>query len=288
MARYIPENKLWKIVKKGLERKEYGYICSNSEVKSQRLKEGFLCMGIGDVQADVIGFKDVGTFRQPKLEIIAVEVKPDLPNYRQRHIDQAKRTSLYAHKCFFAAPREFEAKEIEIAVNSGIGLFQIDTKNKKLKQVAPSREMNPDETKIIHLMNNLGYYKCAICNCCWNREFAPSGYRPHHYFSSKKSNEFYKFICDKCIQRIFKQLSPRLREEYTEEWKFKRLDKRASRIDKKVEVWVNWLERRMLSKTNRLEKRINNWFSWLERRSKRKDNKLERQLKDIKRKLKSL
>ena len=139
MTQKIAEKKLWKIVKEGLEKKEYGYICSNSEAEWKKLREGFLSMGIGGVQADVVGFKDVGTFRQPKLEIIAVEVKPDLPNYRQRHIDQAKRCSFYAHKCFFAAPRELKPKEIEIAVNSGIGLFQIDVENKRLKQVEIGR-----------------------------------------------------------------------------------------------------------------------------------------------------
>ncbi|MDP2649344.1 MAG: hypothetical protein Q8P10_00715, partial [bacterium] len=200
MSKKIPERKLWKIVKEGLEKKEYKYICSNPDAKRAKLREGFLTMGIGGVLADVIGFKDVGTVYQPKLEVIAVEVKPHFPNYRQRHIDQAKRASFYAHKCFFAAPREFKPEEIEVAVNSGIGLFQIDVKNKRLKQVAPPQPMYPHETDVVRLMGRLNYFKCTICDCYWNGEFAPIGYRAQNYFSRKVSNKFYKFICSTCKQ----------------------------------------------------------------------------------------
>jgi len=202
MAKKIAEKKLWKIVKEGLE-KEYGYICRNPEAKSKKLREGFLSIGISPILADVIGFKNIslkgiGMPLQPKLEIIAVEVKPDLPNYHQRHIDQAKRYSLYAHKCFLAAPREFKPAEIQIAVNSGVGLFQIDIKNKELKQVVPAKPMEPDEMNVSRLMDRLGYLKCTICNCYWNKEFVSSSYRPRHLFSKKFSVEFYGFICDTC------------------------------------------------------------------------------------------
>jgi len=35
-------------------------------------------MGIGNIQADVIGVKDIGNYFQPKIEIIAIEVKINL------------------------------------------------------------------------------------------------------------------------------------------------------------------------------------------------------------------
>jgi predicted RecB family nuclease len=50
MAKKIPENKLWKIVKEGLEKKEYKYICSNPESSWKKLREGFLCMVINGVK----------------------------------------------------------------------------------------------------------------------------------------------------------------------------------------------------------------------------------------------
>jgi len=288
MAKKIAEKKLWKIVKEGLEKKEYSYICSNPEAKWRKLKAGFLCMGIGGVQADVIGFKDVGTARQSKLEIIAVEVKPNLPNYRQRHIDQAKRASFYAHKCFFAAPREFKPKEIEIAVNSGIGLFQIDVENEKLKQVAPSVETNPDEINVIRLMDRLGYYKCAICECYWNREFAPTGYRPKNYFSQKSQIRFYKFICKTCLQKIFKMLSPELRKRYAEEWKIKRLIRKQEALEKRLQRFNLTADRRLRRKGHKIESQIKNIKKYLRGRISQRHKKAIQEIRSIKRKLKSI
>lgn len=282
MSTRIAENKLWKIVKEGLEKKEYGYICSNPESTLKKLKDGFLSMGIGDVQADVIGFKDVGTFREPKLEIIAVEVKTDLPNYRQRHIDQAKRCLFYAHKCFFAAPREFKPKEIEIAVNSGIGLFQIDIENKRLKQVAPPAPMHPDETNVVRLMDRLGYFKCAICDCYWNKEFVSIGYRPKNYFSRKFSVKFYKFICNICAQKLFRMVSPELKRKYIEEWKAKRLIKEQIK-ELKNRYTEEWKIKRLIRKQKALEERLKRFYLITDRRLRRKGNKLEKQLKNIKR-----
>jgi len=106
---------------------------------------------------------------------------------------------------FFAAFREFKPKEIEIAVNSSIGFFQIDIENKRLKQVSPSVPMYPNETNVIRLMDRLGYFKCAICDCYWNREFTPTGYSPINYFSKKSQVKFYKFICKTCLQKMFKK-----------------------------------------------------------------------------------
>lgn len=256
MSKKIPENKLWKIVKEGLEKKQYSYICSNPDAYGKKLIKGFLSMGIGGIQADVIGFKDIGTARFPKLEVIAVEVKPDLPNYRQKDIDQAKRASLYAHKCFFAAPREFKSKEIEIAVNSGVGLFQIDMRNKRLKQITPSVSLNPDEAKVVRLMDRLGYYKCAICDCYWNRRMVPIGYRPKHYFSSKKSFRFYKFICSICAQKIFKSLSQEFKKRYVEERKTKRLIKKQEAIEKQLKNIKRYLREKISQRHKKAIKEI--------------------------------
>ena len=288
MSKKIAEKKLWKIVKEGLEKKEYGYICSDIEAKWKKLKEGFLSMGIGGIQADVIGFKDVGTARFPKLEVIAVEVKPDLPNYRQRHIDQAKRAALYAHKCFFAAPREFKAKEIEIAVNSGVGLFQIDVDNKKLKQITPSVPFDPDEAKVVRLMDRLGYFKCAICDCYWNRRAVPTGYRPKHYFSSKKSVRFYKFICGVCAQKIFKSLSPEFKMRYTEEWKIKRIIKRQEAIERRLKKFSLRADRGLKRKGNKLERQIKNIKKYLRERISQRHKKTIKEIRGLKRKLKSI
>jgi len=288
MSKKIAEKKLWGIVKEGLEKKEYGYICSNPEAKWKKLRAGFLCMGIGGVQADVIGFKDVGTARQPKLEIIAVEVKPEFPNYRQRHIDQAKRASFYAHKCFFAAPREFKSKEIEIAVNSGIGLFQIDVENKRLKQVAPPVPMHPDETNVIRLMDRLGYFKCAICDCYWNREFTPMGYRPINYFSKKSRIKFYKFICKNCLQKIFKMLSPELRKRYAEEWKMRRLIRKQEAMEERLKKFYLIADKRLKRKSHKIESQIKNIKKYLRERISQRHKKAIKEIRSIKRKLKAI
>lgn len=281
----IPEKRLWKIVKEALEKKEYGYICSNPEVK-KKLSRGFLCMGIGGVQADVIGFKDVGMRRQPKLEIIAVEVKQELPNYRQRHIDQAKRASIYAHKCFFAGPREFKPKEIEIAVKSGIGLFQIDTKNKKLKQVAPPVEMHPDEINILRLMERLQYFKCAICECFWNREFTPTGYRPQNYFSKKSSTKLSKFICDTCARQLFKMLSPRLKKKYAEETV--RLIKKQKKIEDRIQRFYSIVDKKLRRKSDKLERQLKNTKKYLRERISQRHKRAMKKIRAIRNKFKSI
>lgn len=288
MAKRIPENKLWKIVKEGLEKKEYGYICANLEAKWKKLREGFLSMGISGIQADVIGFKDVGTFYQPKLEIIAVEVKPDLPNYRQRHIDQAKRASLYAHKCFFAAPREFKPEEIEIAVNSGIGLFQIDIEKKRLKQITPSVPMNPDEINVTRLMARLWYFKCTICGGYWNGKFVPIGYRPRNYFSKKSQVKFFKFICSTCSQKMFKILSPELRTRYVEEWKMRRLLKKQEAIEERLKKFYLTADRRLRRKGNKFERQLKNIKRYLRERISQRHKKAIKEIRSIKRKLKSI
>ena len=158
------ENKLWNIVKYSLE-KHYKYTCSNPDSKWKKLKKGFTNVGIRGIIPDVIGIKEVGNRYEPKIEIIAVEVKEEQPIYREREMDQAKRASMFVHKVFLAAPREFKPEEIELAVEKRIGLFEINQKSKKLKLVLPSPLFEPQEIKVIELMRKLEFFKCTICNC---------------------------------------------------------------------------------------------------------------------------
>jgi len=109
------ENKLWGKAKHSLE-KHYHYICSNPHSKRKKLREGFINIGLGGIIPDVIGIKDIGNQYAPKLEIITVEVKEDLPNYRERHMDQVRRAAVFAHKVFLAAPRKFTPEEVGLAV----------------------------------------------------------------------------------------------------------------------------------------------------------------------------
>lgn len=266
MRRRTPESKLWGIVKERLEKKPFKYICSNPHSRNKKLRKGFITKGIGGIQADVIGIKDIGNYFQPKIEIIAIEVKPDFPNYRQRHMDQAKRASLYAHKCFLAVPREFKPEEIELAVKVGIGLFEIKLDRKKLKLVLPSPDMSPDEAKILRLMRALEFYRCAICGCYWNRQFVRIGYRSLHYFSEKDIIRFYKFICDKCTEKILMSLTRPLKNIFAEDWKTRRLENKINRINKNIDKLRGYQERRL----------------------KRRYGKLAREIKKIKRRLRSI
>lgn len=258
MAKRIPESKLWGIVKERLERKPFKYICSNPHSKKKKLQKGFITMGIGGIQADVIGIKDTGNYFQPKIEIIAIEVKPNLPNYRRGYMDQARRASLYAHKCFLAAPREFRPEEIELAVTVGIGLFEINLDRKKLKLVVPSPDMSPDETKILRLMRRLDFYRCAICGCYWNRRFAGHGYRSMHYFSERGTVRFYKYICHRCIGKILTSLTRPLRNTFAEDWKTRRLENKIKKINKNIAKLQQYNEKRLRLRYGKVAKEIKN------------------------------
>jgi len=256
MIRRIPESKLWRIVKERLERKPFRYICSNPYSKNKKLQKGFITMGIGGIQADVIGVKDIGNYFQPKIEIIGVEVKPNLPNYRQRHMDQSRRASSYAHKCFLAAPREFKPEEIELAVKVGIGLFEINLDRKRLKLVLPSPDMSPDETKILRLMRALDFYRCAICGCYWNRQFAGIGYRSVHYFSEGDTIRFYKYICDRCIGKILISLTRPLKNIFTEDWKTRRLENKIKKINRNIDKLREFNEKRLKLRYGKVTREI--------------------------------
>jgi hypothetical protein len=233
MSKGKKENKLWSKVKYSLE-SHYDYICSNPHSNRKKLsKQGFINIGLGGVIPDVIGIKDVGSRFEPEVEIIAVEVKEKLPNYRSRHMDQARRASLFAHKVFLAAPREFTPEEVELAVKEKVGLFelQLDHKRGKLKLIVPSPVFEPSESKVVEIMRRLEFYKCSICRCYWNKNLVnSSGYGSMHVFSKWEKPKFVSFICERCSDKMYQLHSKELRNRFAEEWKFKRLNKKLSRL----------------------------------------------------------
>ncbi len=234
MAKKKQEKKLWCKVKHSLE-KHYGYICSNDHSKRKKLKQdGFVNIGLGGVIADVIGIKDIGNKYEPQIEVIAVEVKENYPNYRLRHMDQVRRAADFAHKVFLAAPREFTPEEVELAVEERIGLFELDPQKMKLKLIVPSPSFRPSESKIIELMRRLEFFKCSVCNCYWNKNLINiDGYRPTHVFSGDKKIKFIKFVCEKCSDKLYDLHFRDLTKRFAEEWKFKRLGKKLESLKSK-------------------------------------------------------
>ena len=230
MKRKKKENTLWAKAKHSLER-DYGYICSNPHSKRDKLKRGFINIGLGGIIPDVIGIKDIGNQYEPKIEIITIEVKENLPNYKERHMDQVRRSSIFAHKVFLAAPREFKPEEVELAVKERVGLFELNPDKQKLKLIVPSPPFEPAENKVIELMRRLEYYKCGVCNCYWNKNLINiTGYRPMHAFSEDENTKFVKFICEKCSSKLYDLHHKNLKEKFAEEWKFTKLKKKVDSV----------------------------------------------------------
>ena len=289
MTKRKQENKLWFKAKHSLE-KHYGYICSNPHSKRKKLKEGFINIGLGGIIPDVIGIKDIGNQYEPRIEIITVEVKEDLPNYRERHMDQVRRSSLFAHKVFLAAPREFTPEEVELAVKERIGLFELNPDTRKLKLIVPSPQFNPSESKIIELMRRLEFFKCGVCNCYWNKNLISiTGYRPTHVFSKDIRSKFVKFICEKCSNKLFELHSKDFRNKFVEEWKFRRINKRTDRIVLRIKKLAE--KRDILRVKNRFSKeddKIKNAKRGIRESINRKFKKLNKEIRKVRRHLKSI
>ena len=285
MAKRKQENKLWFKAKHSLE-KHYGYICSNPHSKRRKLKEGFINIGLGGIIPDVIGIKDIGNRYEPRIEIITVEVKEDLPNYRERHMDQVRRSSLFAHKVFLATPREFKPEEVELAVKEKIGLFELNPDTRKLKLIVPSPQFNPSESKIIELMRRLEFFKCSVCNCYWNKNLISiTGYRPIHVFSKNMRSKFVKFICEKCSNKLFDLHSKDFANKFVEEWKFKRINKRMDKIALTTKKLAE--KRDILRVKNRLSKEDDK-IKGAKRSFGKKFKKLNKEIRKVKRHLKSI
>jgi hypothetical protein len=182
------------------------------------LDKGFLNTGIERVRADVVGFKEVGGFHRSKIEVIAVEVKNWQWKYTKANIDQAKRASVFAHKCYLAAPRKFSPDEIESAVEKDIGLFEIRNR-KKLIEILPAPIANPDEHKITSLLNHLHYYKCSICDCLINSKLLEvRGFYVYNKYTEDEYDWKWQFICSTCLKRIRERLGVARKEDTAELW----------------------------------------------------------------------
>jgi hypothetical protein len=238
MSKRKQENKLWDKAKYSLER-HHGYICSNLHSQREKLKKGFINIGLGGIIADVIGIKDIGNQYEPQIEVIAVEVKEKLPNYRERHMDQVKRASTFAHKVYLAAPRKFEPEEVELAIEEKIGLFELDPVRKKLKLIVPSPSFKPSDSKVVELMQRLGFVKCSVCNCYWNKNLISiTSYRPTHVFSQTHKQKFVKFICTTCAKNLYRLHLKDLRRKFVEEWKYRPLNKKLGKFSLKMKKFA--------------------------------------------------
>lgn len=239
------EERLSRIVMKALEKKPYNYVCSNPDYLSAKGRGAFkfLNLGIGGTRADVIGIKETGYYSQSKIEVIAVEVKNWQQNYTLGNMDQARRASELAHKCYLAAPRKFKPEEIEAAVEKGIGLFEIIKAKKKIKEVLPSSLQNPAENKVRYLLGKLGYYKCALCGCYLSGGFTGRGFRSYVWLTKNRGVRKWLFLCSICKKKI-----QEISKNYADEWGDYLMNEISSlkkELKKYANSWGNYLERKI-------------------------------------------
>jgi polyhydroxyalkanoate synthesis regulator phasin len=211
------ERRLWNVVKRCLEKKPYSYVCRNPYFSW--LRNGFLNKGIERIRADVIGFKEIGGYHRTKIEVIAVEVKDWQWKYTKANIDQARRASIFAHKCYLAAPRKFKPDEIQSAVEKGVGLFEIKNR-KKLIDVLPAPSLNPDEHNVMRLLTGFRFFRCSICDCLINEGLlkSGSGFYVYDEFTKEKYKWKWQIICPTCVKRIPKKLDVVKKKEIDEVW----------------------------------------------------------------------
>ncbi len=261
------EKKLWYVVKRCLEN-EYYYICSNPYYPETR--SGFIDTGIAGARADVIGIKDFKGYYEPKLELVAVEVKDWQDNYTAREMDQTKRASKFAHKCYLAVPRTFKDKEVTKAVETGIGLFEI-VKRKTLRERLPSPSGNPEDSAVLEILAQLGYYRCATCGCYLNTRFIPkgNGFYPHNKLAEGREMKRWRFICEVCQKKLPKILGITSQTDLNYLWNEIETTRKARRLlkTKATEITYLWYELDQLKKrTKKLQTHLTEWGKYLDRR----------------------
>lgn len=261
------EKKLWYVVKRCLEN-EYGYICSNPYYPA--LRPGFIDTGIFGARADIIGIKDFKGYYQPKMELIAVEVKDLQENYTAREMDQSKRASKFAHKCYLAVPREFKDKEITKAVETGIGLFEI-VRRRTLKERLPSPSGNPEDSDVLEILAQLGYYRCSICDCYVNGGLIPKGhgFYPHNMLAKGREMQRWRFICNVCKEKLPKILGIPRQTDLNYVWDEIESAKKKTRElkTKSTDIDYLWDELyRLKNHTKKLQRNLNSSYDYLDRR----------------------
>ncbi len=260
------EKRLWYVVKRSLE-DEYDYVCSNPYYP--KLRSGFIDTGIAGARADVIGIKDFKGYYEPKLELIAVEVKDSQDNYTAREMDQAKRASKFAHKCYLAGPRQFKDKELRLAVDKGIGLFEI-VNRRTLRERLPSPSGNPEDGDVLDMLAQLGYYRCSMCRCYLNTRFIPkgNGYYPHNKLAEGREKNRWRFICELCQKKLPKILGIPSQADLNYLWNEIDITRKARRLLKTKSTEINylWSELDQLKKrTKKLQTDLTEWGNYLDR-----------------------
>jgi len=238
----MKEEDFYPKIKECLER-DYGYVCNNPFAKWKKWQKGFLKAGIGGetegLISDIIAIdRPKGFWHNKDIEIIAIEVKPIFEHYKTIHLQQAKSAAIFAHRCYFAAPRKFTDSEKELATKVGVGLLSYDSNKNKVDIVIPAPRNNPDRSFVEHLLYNFEFRKCVICGGWWNYKFFKETKLPstcsysaiHKLLGDKSDKKFTVYLCDRCINKI----GLLLRKRFPEIRKFDSNSKKIIKLQKTV------------------------------------------------------
>lgn len=114
---------------------------------------------------DVVGLRVTPGDLSTTSELIAIEVKEEAASFLSA-IGQTRAYSIYAHKCYLAFRKRFSSKfsveEKDIATQLGVGLIEI--RSNKCYEVLSSQMFLPQERHVLHILNTLGFFTCAICH----------------------------------------------------------------------------------------------------------------------------
>lgn len=191
--------------------------------------------GLRHSRADVIGIRDIGGDLTGEIETIIVEVKRGSEGFATCS-GQTFGYTVYANRVFLADKRTdgFSEEEIQIASHLGIGLIQIDNKN-KCSVVLTSPYYKPMTRLNSSLLEKMRLAKCQLCESYieigdeknrytkvskenfnkaitddkglifWNREL--SDRKARHGIRIGKENTTYerRFLCSDCVT-LFGQL----------------------------------------------------------------------------------
>jgi len=171
------EKEYYPIVSKFLEKK---YQCFKSEINT----------GLRHSRADVIGIRDIGGDLTGEIETIIVEVKRGSEGFATC-AGQTFGYTVYANRVFLADKRAkgFTEEEIQIASHLGIGLIQIDIKN-KCSVVLTSPYYKPMTKLNSSLLEKMCLGKCQLCD-----SYIEIGDEKNRYTKVSKEN-FIKSIVD--------------------------------------------------------------------------------------------